>query len=881
MTTDDFDKNTLAAISPLRQAGFAIHWLHPRTKKPIGKQWSEAPVASLELLQATHARGNNTGVRLGEPSRLSDGSYLHVFDFDIRIAELADDCWAAFERLFPGFAAAALPMVASGSGGESRHLYFTTSEPFRSKVLATSEGKHRGADGKWHFDWEIELFGTGKQVAMPPSIHPDTGKPYIWERPFPLDMLAMGLSPTIPAAEIQRIGAIKDEALPYESREPLTFTDGQLERVLDSIEVSDLHYDDWLRIGQALHHQFGASQEGFDLWVKHTKRSKKFTGDRQIREMRRIKWPSFGKYRGNPVTMATIVEWSKQAKINRLINMFDEEDEPEVEESTTPAQPETRANAASADDFLAEMLGGSTTPAPVKTGKVKETLDGFDDDDDSDDDEPEKDDFDDLKEAAKPNSKLEWMSLLATTKDGDGWANHLHNVELIVRNDPRLVGLPQLNEFTLEPVQRTPPGMKGKKRRNAAKEVRQLAGRVWQVKDSLNGDLWSDDRDYAIRSIIEAPDTQGGYGIKVTDRDLKAAIVLAASDNSFHPVREYLEGAEWDGVPRMETLFIDYLGSPDDAYSRSVARNMMVGAVARIYEPGHKFDFAVILEGLQGKRKSTFIKTLGRNWFAELDGDFHDSKQMIELMQGAWIMEIPELSGFGRADVRAIKAFISRQKDKARLAYAKRAGEFPRQCIFIGSTNDREYLKDDTGGRRFWPIECMLPEGVEIDTDGLRKHVDQLWAEALATYRSMRAEHPYGDLPLYLVDGEARNRAARLQESRRVESADDAIAGEIAEWLDSPINTGSLDDDTDDAGQPLIRNEVCLKQIWVDCLGNDKRTYNQQSAQMLGRAMTLVCKNTDWSLASSRHRFKGWGQQRFYSRFGDKGYRDRILLRNA
>lgn len=874
MSIDDFDQNTLAAVVPLRSAGFGLQWLHTRSKKPIGKQWSEAPVASLELLQATHARGNNLSVRLGEPSHLSDGSYLHVLDFDIRVSDLAEDAWAAFKRLFPHIDPLSLPAVISGSGGESRHLYFTTSQPFRSKRLATSEGKHRGPDGTWHFDWEIELFGTGKHVVMPPSIHPDTGKPYIWERPFPLDMLAMGLSPTIPASEIERIGAIKDESLPYESREPLTFSDGQIERILESIEVSDLHYDDWLRIGQALHHQYGGSKEGFDLWLLHTKRSAKFTGDRQVREMRRIKWPSFGRYRGAPVTMASIVEWHKQANIKRLMNMFDEEDETEADTPTLPAHAEPVT-----DDPLGDMFGAPATPKPKPSTKVKESLPGFDDDDDDgeDDDQPESagDDFDDMKEAAKPKADMNWMSLLGITKDGDGFANHLHNVELIVRNDPRLVGLPQLNEFTLEPVQRTPPGMKGKKRRNQAKEVRQLTGRIWQVKDERNGDLWSDDRDYAIRSILEAPQTQGGYGIKVTDRDLKAAIVLAAADNAFHPVREYLEGTAWDGKPRMETLFIDYLGAPDNAYSRSVARNMLLGAVTRIYEPGHKFDFAVILEGLQGKRKSTFIKTLGRNWFAELDGDFHDSKQMIELMQGAWIMEIPELSGFGRADVRAIKAFISRQKDKARLAYAKRAGEFPRQCIFIGSTNDREYLKDDTGGRRFWPMECALDDDREIDTDKLARNVDQLWAEVLATYRTMRAEQPYGDLPLYLVDGEARIQAARLQESRRVESADDGMAGEIAAWLESPINTGSMDDDTDANGLPLYRNEVCLKQLWVECLGNDKRTYNQQAAQAVGRSMTIVCKNSDWALCGSRHYFKTWGQQRVYARFGDRGYWER------
>ncbi|WP_095011908.1 virulence-associated E family protein [Tsuneonella mangrovi] len=170
-------------------------------------------------------------------------------------------------------------------------------------------------------------------------------------------------------------------------------------------------------------------------------------------------------------------------------------------------------------------------------------------------------------------------------------------------------------------------------------------------------------------------------------------------------------------------MFVVYLGAPDNAYIRDIARIALIAAMTRAYEPDKKFDYAVIIEGLQGRGKSTFIQMLGRNWFAELDGDFHDMKQMVELMQCAWIMEIPELSGFNRADVRAIKAFISRQEDRARLAYAKRVSEFPMQCVFIGSTNDREYLKDDTGGRRFWPVHCTLDS---VNFAAFGKNVDQI-----------------------------------------------------------------------------------------------------------------------------------------------------------
>jgi predicted P-loop ATPase len=514
-------------------------------------------------------------------------------------------------------------------------------------------------------------------------------------------------------------------------------------------------------------------------------------------------------------------------------------------------------------DMFAEMLGDETPAGcsfeemfgdePAHSGVARDPL-------------GEADEFPDTpSRAATARKALEWMSLLDVLEDGKGWRPTLHNVELIIGNDPRLIGLPQFNEFTNQIVQRRPPGIKGNARRNAVKETRQLSGPVWEVRDLLNGDCWSDDRDFAVRSILEAPRTQGGYGMKISDRDLKAATVLAASANRFHPVREYLTGLTWDGTRRVEALFTTYLGAPDDAYTRSVSRLMLLGAIARIFEPGCKFDFAVILEGLQGKRKSTFIKILARSWFAELDGDFHDARQMIELMQGAWIIEMPELSGFNRADVRSIKAFISRQTDKARLAYAHRAGEWPRQCIFVGSTNDSEYLKDDTGGRRFWPIACQVDE---IDTAALLLNIDQIWAETLTIYRAMRADQPYGDLPLYLTDDEARTTAARLQENARIETADDALAGRLEEWLSKPINTGSMDEDTDSQGNPVYRSETCLAEIWAECLAGDVKAFKTVESAMLGRAMKLV---SGWGSDGSQRRFAKYGKQRVFYRGGKQG----------
>jgi predicted P-loop ATPase len=818
-----FDEQVLAEIGPLREAGFAIHWLHPKSKRPIGEDWSTKPVATLEQLRRRHSPGVNVGVRLGEVSQLVDGSYLHAIDLDIRDPAYADEARAKLDELFPAIADS-VPSVISGSGGPSRHYYFACEKAFPSKKLARSETFKMVYDEKLgrevkKRDWEIELFGTGKQVAMPPSIHPDTGKPYLWERAVDLDELMLGLFPRIPAARLEELGML-DNAASADSldlKPPLGLTEDEAQAILDDLPIEEYceDRDGWLTVGMALHHEFGGDEIGYDIWKEFSEQSAKFDEKDQ-----RVVWNSF-RQKPNSVRMATLKAVANQVRMFQAFDDIDD-DEPGADEDEDEEE---------ADDDIDALIGGPSTG----------------------------NDFESVL-AAGAEAGLGWISLMEVNEEG-AFRPTLHNVKLIVRNDPRFVGLAQINEFTQETVQRISPGYKEPRRKNQAKPVVQLEGRIWDVADPLNGSLWSDDRDFAMRALIEAPRTQGGYGIKVSDRDLKAAIVIAANDHAFHPVREYLNGLKWDGTRRVERLFVDYLAAEPNPYTLDIARLMMTAAVTRIFEPGHKFDFAVILEGLQGKRKSTFIEILGRKWFAELDGDFHDPKMMIELMQGAWILELPELTGFQRSDVRAIKAFISRKKDRARLAYARRAGEFPRQCIFIGSTNDREYLKDDTGGRRFWPMPCHV---AEIDTAKLERNVDQLWAEAVLFYRQMRAAQPVGTLPLHLRDDESRAIAAGLQESRRMETSDDGMAGVIAAWLAAPINDGGFDD-LDKDQKPRYRDKVCLPQIWVECLRGDLRSYTAANQQAIARAMSKAAIASSWQQASPVVH-GAYGRQRTYVR---------------
>jgi hypothetical protein len=186
----------LDIIEPLARAGFAIHWLHKKSKRPIGNDWSDKPVASLKALRESYEKGNNVGVRLGKWSKVDD-YYLHVIDLDIHDEDEAEEALDRLGKMFPEWET--YPIVQSGSGGESRHIYILTDKPFASRKLAVSGNKFKDDKGTTHYTWEIEFYGTGKQVVMPPSIHPDSGKAYRWLREFDLDDVALGLGPIVPS----------------------------------------------------------------------------------------------------------------------------------------------------------------------------------------------------------------------------------------------------------------------------------------------------------------------------------------------------------------------------------------------------------------------------------------------------------------------------------------------------------------------------------------------------------------------------------------------------------------------------------------------------------------------------------------------------------
>jgi predicted P-loop ATPase len=226
---------------------------------------------------------------------------------------------------------------------------------------------------------------------------------------------------------------------------------------------------------------------------------------------------------------------------------------------------------------------------------------------------------------------------------------------------------------------------------------------------------------------------------KIGRETMGQAIELRAQERSFHPVRDYLDAIEWDGVERLGSWLTNYMGGDESPYASAIGRMFMIAAVARVYKPGAKADYVLVLEGLQGAGKSRACEALGGEWFSDSLPDVTRDKDAAQHLRGKWIIEISELSALGRAEAEALKSFISRRTERYRPPYGREEVIEPRQCIFVGTTNRATYLGDDTGGRRFWPVKVG-----RLDINALAADRDQLFAEAVSAYRAGEKWWPDG-----------------------------------------------------------------------------------------------------------------------------------------
>ena len=408
--------------------------------------------------------------------------------------------------------------------------------------------------------------------------------------------------------------------------------------------------------------------------------------------------------------------------------------------------------------------------------------------------------------------------------------NNLHNITLILQNDPQLQNIVFNQQLD---------GM-------------EIKGEVpWKHPSKY----WRDADDAQLISYVDSH-----YGT-FSQRNYQIAVTKVADDRSYHPIRKYLAALpEWDGVPRVDTLLIDYLGAEDNSYVRAVTRKTLCAAVRRVQEPGVKFDTMLVLNGPQGIGKSTLISRLAGEWFSDsLNLSDTKDKTAAEKLQGYWILEIGELAGLKKAEVETLRSFLSRQNDIYRAAFGKRATPHLRQCVFFGTTNaESGYLRDTTGNRRFWPVKTP-GTGIKHSWDLTPELICQIWAETL----------------VYVKQGEKLYLSAELEALSKAEQREamesDEREGLVRLYLDTLLPedwdgmdiferrnflTGSDFGDTQKHGT-VKRTQVSNMEIWCECFGKERANIRRTDSNEL----TAILARLGWKRLDSKVRIPLYGPQ--------------------
>lgn len=447
------------------------------------------------------------------------------------------------------------------------------------------------------------------------------------------------------------------------------------------------------------------------------------------------------------------------------------------------------------------------------------------------------DDFDGLDDAELPEDyNDEWKAELEYTKSGKLLCN-IANIILILENDPALAGHIVHDLFT---------GM------DSAKD-----GLPW----NKNANQWTDTDDANLRVWLEKH-----YDITGKEK-IADALTAVLTRHSYHPIRDYLSGLTWDGVPRLDRIIIDYMGAEDSELNRAMSRKHFVAAVARVFNPGCKYDYCLIMSGAEGIGKSTLLRVMGGKWFNDSITTL-EGKEGMEQLRRAWVVELGELSSIKRSDVEQVKAHLSKQVDIYRAAYARRVLEHPRQCVFCGTTNEALFLKGDTGNRRFWVIPVVAELRKYRDwSEAIRRDRDQLWAEAVHYYKQ-------GE-PLYLSE-ELEAQAKQRQQDFNDDN-DDPIGAMLDKYLNTllPVNWDTMDiqarrsylrdPDPLQAEGTVKRDKVCAAEFICEQLGKDMA--DKDYKYLCRRVSKMIGDRPEWErVSSTKHAAKLYGTQRGFRR---------------
>jgi len=431
------------------------------------------------------------------------------------------------------------------------------------------------------------------------------------------------------------------------------------------------------------------------------------------------------------------------------------------------------------------------------------------------------------------DENLEWAADLELNKKTGSIKATIDNIWRIIENDPNLKGKFALNEFT------------------GRGEI--LGDLPWSP--FVKRRAWSDNDNQGLYWYFEKVYKLTGNG------KIDGALSLHSEKHKFNDVKDYLISLIWDGVPRLDTLLIDYLGAEDTPYVRAVTRKAFTAAIARAMEPGCKYDTMLILSGPQGICKSTLLDKMSRGWFNDSIRTF-EGKEASELLQGVWLVEISELDAFRQTDVSRIKQFLSLRVDRFRAAYGRHVKDIPRCCVFFGTTNTSAFLRDRTGNRRFWPVDVGIMPRKKLVWNQLDEEIDQLWAEAVMRWR-------IGE-PLFLT-GEIENKAKVEQELHRETSSKEGIILDFAEKL-VPENWQKwtldkrrvfLNGEVAENIKLIPRDRICALEIWCEAFGGQPKDFRYSDALEINDILRSM---PGWEKTQNSLRFGYCGKQRGFQR---------------
>ncbi len=722
---------TISQARRWHAAGWGILWLYPKAKNPIGGGWTTGPRKDWRTLERTYKAGFNVGVRLGGASRLDHG-YLCCIDVDIKSADPKHRAEAETKLRNLWERAGALPGLAvlSGRGGGSAHYYYQSPEPFKGQDLAASSEtiealmpskKISQADRakltKEQLDagirltpaWGISFYSEGRQMVLPPSVHPDTGKKYAWKNPL-VDSVALPL--------------IYPERF-HVSPDPRSGKGASPSRHLDAgrdvfkanvfnFTPEDVELD-WYRISPEVKAAItsGTGVDDRSAYLMRAARALLSAGmtENQVLNVLTDPWLFLGEIgydHAKTDQRGRAADWVYRYTLGKI--------SAEREERIKVFKPITDTERVETYDHESEEPFLSAEPT-ASAARVALADSAFED---------EVNYRQELDRGARGK-------VLPT----------LRNADLILTHE--IEGIPFTKDLFANRISY-----------GADTPWNRKAGQYLEDIDLTLVKRWFSDTD---------------FGLEPPTNTILEVTALLAHRHSHHPVRDWLKSLQWDGKLRIGSWLKRYCQAKAvEPYLSEVSRKFLVAMVKRVFEPGCQWDYILVLQGDQGKMKSTMARALaGDRWFMDNLPDLKDKDAMLNL-QGKWLIELGELNHVKRADYGLVKAYLIRRTDSVRAHYGRIAADVPRQSVFIGTVNEAEYLKDPTGNRRFWPVTVG-----QCDVDGLKRDRDQLFAEAYHVYQS-------GAEVLTLTkDGHAQAQAE--QESRRIDDMDTELSEAFIVYL--------------------------------------------------------------------------------------------------